>query len=76
MVPEVYRRLASLMGLTVLVDKFFVLKGNGFGHGVGLSQEGAMTMVDLGYSYTDVLHFYYTNVYLIDDNRRIYYLME
>ncbi|MCT4582952.1 MAG: SpoIID/LytB domain-containing protein [Flavobacteriales bacterium] len=53
-----------------------VLKGHGFGHGVGLSQEGAMNMVDLGYSYTDVLHFYYTNVYLIDDDRRLYYLLD
>jgi stage II sporulation protein D len=53
-----------------------VLKGNGFGHAVGLSQEGAMNMVDLGYSYTDVLHFYYTNVYLIDADKRLYYLLE
>lgn len=53
-----------------------VFKGNGFGHAVGLSQEGAMNMVDLGYSYTDVLHFYYSNVFLIDFDRRLYYLLE
>lgn len=53
-----------------------ILKGNGFGHAVGLSQEGAMNMVDLGYSYTDVLHFYYTNVFLMDADRRLYYLLE
>ena len=27
------------------------LKGKGFGHGVGLSQEGAMKMIDLGYDF-------------------------
>ncbi len=53
-----------------------ILHGKGFGHGVGLSQEGAMNMVDLGYSYTDVLHFYYTNIYIIDYDKRNYYLME
>lgn len=69
-------RLKSTYFSIADVGENIVLKGNGFGHAVGLSQEGAMNMVDLGYSYTDVLHFYYTNVYLIDDNRRIYYLME
>jgi stage II sporulation protein D len=42
-----------------------VLKGKGFGHGVGLCQEGAMNMVNLGYSYQDVLTFYYTDVHLV-----------
>jgi stage II sporulation protein D len=42
------------------------LMGKGFGHGVGLSQEGAMNMCDAGYSYKDVLAFYYTNVHLIN----------
>lgn len=42
-----------------------VLKGRGFGHGVGLCQEGAMGMVKLGYSYQDVLTFYYTDVHLL-----------
>ena len=39
--------------------------GQGFGHGVGLCQEGAMRMAILGYSYTDIVHFYYTDVHLI-----------
>ena len=38
-------------------------KGKGFGHGVGLSQEGAMRMIDLGYDFLEVLNvhniFYY-----------------
>ncbi len=61
-----------------IIDKGenLLFRGNGFGHGVGLSQEGAMNMVDLGYSYTDVLNFYYTDVFLINDQRRLYYLLD
>lgn len=43
-----------------------VLHGKGFGHGVGLCQEGAMKMATLGYSYEQILHFYFTNIQLFD----------
>lgn len=39
-----------------------LLKGKGYGHGVGLSQEGAMKMADLGFSYKDIINHYYTGV--------------
>jgi stage II sporulation protein D len=52
------------------------LKGKGFGHGVGLSQEGAMNMCDMGYSFRDVLHFYYTGVHLIDYRMLNFYLSD
>lgn len=42
------------------------LTGKGFGHGVGLCQEGAMKMANLGYSFLEILRFYYTGVHLID----------
>lgn len=43
-----------------------VFEGRGFGHGAGLSQEGAMRMADLGFSYSDILHFYYNDVHIVD----------
>ena len=43
-----------------------ILKGKGFGHGVGLCQEGAMRMAKLGYTYIDILHFYYKDVHMIN----------
>lgn len=49
-----------------LDGELVMLEGRGFGHGVGLSQEGAMNMANLGYSYTDILHFYYKDVHLVD----------
>jgi len=39
-----------------------VLKGKGYGHGVGLSQEGAIQMVKLGYGTAEIFRFYYQNV--------------
>ncbi|HQW04436.1 MAG: SpoIID/LytB domain-containing protein [Flavobacteriales bacterium] len=44
------------------------LEGRGFGHGVGLCQEGAMRMAMEGKVYTDILHHYYTDVHLVDLN--------
>lgn len=42
------------------------LNGRGFGHGVGLCQEGSMMMARSGRSYTEILHHYYTDVHLVD----------
>lgn len=43
-----------------------VLKGRGFGHGVGLCQEGAMKMAKLGYSYDQIAKYYFPNIVLVD----------
>jgi len=45
---------------------YVILKGKGFGHGVGLCQEGAMKMAKSGYSYIQILHFYYEDVHMIN----------
>ncbi len=47
------------------------LNGKGYGHGVGLSQEGAIQMVKLGYSYIDILQFYYNNIHIVKYNEII-----
>lgn len=38
------------------------LVGRGFGHGLGVSQEGAEEMVRQGYNYLQVIYFYYKDV--------------
>ncbi|HKK41670.1 MAG TPA: SpoIID/LytB domain-containing protein [Bacteroidales bacterium] len=43
-----------------------LLKGKGYGHGVGLCQEGAMTMARQGYSYKQIIDFYYKGVTITD----------
>ena len=42
-----------------------LLKGKGYGHGVGLSQEGAIEMVKRGYSCMEILRFYYSDVKIV-----------
>ncbi len=37
----------------------FVLKGRGWGHGVGMCQFGAKHLAELGYRYRDILRYYY-----------------
>jgi stage II sporulation protein D len=39
--------------------------GKGFGHGVGLSQEGAMKMANMGIPFNEILHYYYKDIHLI-----------
>ncbi len=43
-----------------------VLRGKGFGHGVGLSQEGAYRMARLGYRTADILAHYYPGTRLAE----------
>ena len=40
----------------------FTITGTGNGHNVGMSQFGAKAMAELGYTYQDILQFYYTDV--------------
>ncbi len=42
-----------------------ILVGRGYGHGVGLSQEGAMEMARKGYHYTAILNYYYHQIKVI-----------
>lgn len=42
------------------------LRGRGFGHGVGMCQEGAIKMAELGYKFNEIIQFYYTGVQIID----------
>lgn len=44
-----------------------ILTGHGYGHGVGLSQEGAIRMVSLGYAYDTILRHYYTGAVIHHD---------
>lgn len=49
------------------INKDSVLfRGRGYGHGLGMCQEGAMRMSKSGYTYTQILNFYYKNIQLID----------
>jgi stage II sporulation protein D len=45
-------------------DEALVFDGQGWGHGVGMSQEGAFAMAKSGWDYRAILYFYYPGTYL------------
>jgi len=64
---------STTSGLTMLPSAFFVMDkdgqeikfyGGGYGHGVGMSQNGVKAMADSGITYEDILKHYYTGVEL------------
>ena len=42
-----------------------LFRGRGWGHGVGLSQQGAMRMIEKGFDYEEVIRHYYQGVRII-----------
>lgn len=40
----------------------FILNGRGWGHGIGMSQYGARQMAEEGFTYKEILEYYYTGV--------------
>jgi stage II sporulation protein D len=51
----------------VTPDARFRFIGNGFGHGLGLSQWGAKALADRGYTYEQILNYYYADVTLVKE---------
>lgn len=43
-------------------DGTVILRGGGFGHGIGMSQYGAKGMAEEGYDYKEIIDYYYENV--------------
>ncbi|MBK9284130.1 MAG: SpoIID/LytB domain-containing protein [Sphingobacteriaceae bacterium] len=57
---------STFFSIYELNNDSIVFRGRGYGHGLGMCQEGAMNMCKKGYSYIDVLHYYYRNIRIID----------
>ena len=49
-------------------DDNVVFRGRGYGHGVGLCQEGAMEMGRRGFKYGEIISFYYKYVNLVPES--------
>ena len=57
---------SNLFIINKLNDNLWLFRGGGFGHGVGLSQSGAIDMAKSGFKYEKILNHYYTGTKLIN----------
>lgn len=60
--------LAPMWGLKSMrfsVTAPLTIQGEGWGHGVGMSQDGARALAERGYDYTQILGYYYPNTRLV-----------
>ena len=55
---------SNLFTIDKLNNNLWLFKGGGFGHGVGLSQSGAIEMAKLGFTYEQILNHYYRDAKL------------
>jgi stage II sporulation protein D len=56
---------SSYFSVSAEVDSLLI-KGRGYGHGVGLCQEGAMEMALKGFKYQQIIDFYFSGVLIMD----------
>ena len=66
---EIRNRLnlpSTLFTITKVNDHYLFI-GNGYGHGVGMCQTGAIARANAGMSYKDILDFYYANTSIVEN---------
>lgn len=59
---KAYRAVLPNTETAGFVDGNLLVYGHGYGHGIGMSQIGARRMAQLGFSYKEILEFYYNHV--------------
>ena len=47
-------------------DGTYIMYGGGYGHGIGMSQNGANGLAKAGYNYIDILNYFYKDIELVD----------
>jgi len=50
-----------------------VLKGKGFGHGVGMCQEGAMSMANKGFDYEKIVRHYFDQIEFVNRHQELFF---
>lgn len=69
-IREYFKLKSSFFNIEKSTDNSSVIfRGHGYGHGLGMCQEGAMEMARVGYTYTDILMFYFKGLEL---KKRVY----
>ncbi|ANE47189.1 hypothetical protein SY83_13975 [Paenibacillus swuensis] len=49
------------------LDARYLFAGNGYGHGLGMSQYGAKALAETGYDYSQILKYYYKDVSIVKE---------
>jgi len=61
-------KLRSAYFSVTIVKNMVRVIGEGYGHGVGLCQEGAMQMANKGWTYDNIIYHYYKDVKIVNIN--------
>ena len=59
---DLTRLPSACFEVLVNTDGQIILRGGGNGHGIGMSQYGARGMAEKGYTYKEILDYYYENI--------------
>lgn len=71
-VREFFRLRSTFFSIRKTGKDELTFYGRGYGHGVGLSQIGAMKMSKMGFSYKEIIDYYYSDVKIIPVTEIIY----
>jgi stage II sporulation protein D len=64
-IREKFRLKSTFFRITITGENV-VIRGNGYGHGVGLCQDGARVMASRGMTYRDITRFYYPGTFIVN----------
>ena len=64
-IRETYNLKSSFLSIDDTGDEI-IFKGKGYGHGIGMCQQGAMEMARVGYTWMDIVHFYFHDIQVAD----------
>lgn len=64
-IREAFNLRSTYFSVEEMGDKM-ILRGRGFGHGVGMCQEGAIRMANLGKKYLEIVNFYYCDISIVN----------
>jgi len=64
---------STFFSVNLLDEQQVILHGRGYGHGVGLCQEGAMNMARSGYDFKQIAKFYFSGAHVINMTKKQFF---
>ena len=60
--PSSAESSAGNQGTESVTESPVVFEGNGYGHGIGMPQDSAIEMAKQGFTFREILEYYYTDI--------------